>query len=52
MIRFIGEGVQGSKEMQNMEHDMVIKQESAREERGGRCHKHGGHHHMKKIKSA
>jgi hypothetical protein len=34
MIRFIGEeGVQESKEMQNMEHDVVIKQESAREER-------------------
>jgi hypothetical protein len=34
MIRFIGEeGVRGSKEMQHMEHDMVIKQESAREER-------------------
>jgi hypothetical protein len=34
MIRFIGEeGVQGSEEMQHMEHDMVIKQESVREER-------------------
>jgi hypothetical protein len=34
MIKFIGEeGVQGIKEMQHMEHDMVIKQESAREER-------------------
>jgi hypothetical protein len=34
MIRFIGEeGVRGSEEMQHMEHDVVIKQESAREER-------------------
>jgi hypothetical protein len=34
MIRFIGEeGVRGSEEMQHMEHDMVIKQESVREER-------------------
>jgi hypothetical protein len=34
MIRFIGEkGVGGSEEMQYMEHDMVIKQESTREER-------------------
>jgi hypothetical protein len=34
MIRFIGEEVvRGSEEMQDMEHDMVIKQESAREER-------------------
>jgi hypothetical protein len=34
IIRFIGEeGVRGSKEMQHMEHDGVIKQESAREER-------------------
>jgi hypothetical protein len=34
MIRFIGEeGVQGSEEMQHMEHGVVIKQESAREER-------------------
>jgi hypothetical protein len=34
MIRFIGEeGVRGSKEMQHMEHDVVIKQESTREER-------------------
>jgi hypothetical protein len=34
MIRFIGEeGVGGSEEMQHMEHDVVIKQESAREER-------------------
>jgi hypothetical protein len=34
MIRFIGEeDVRGSEEMQHMEHDMVIKQESAREER-------------------
>jgi hypothetical protein len=34
MIRFIGEeGVRGCKEMQHMEHDVVIKQESAREER-------------------
>jgi hypothetical protein len=34
MIRFIGEqGVQGSEEMQHMGHDLVIKQESAREER-------------------
>jgi hypothetical protein len=33
MIRFIREeGVRGSKEMQHMEHDVVIKQESAREE--------------------
>jgi hypothetical protein len=34
MIRFIREeGVRGSKEMQHMEHNMVIKQESVREER-------------------
>jgi hypothetical protein len=34
MIRFIGEeGVRGSEEMQHMETDMVIKQESARGER-------------------
>jgi hypothetical protein len=34
MIRFIGEeGVRGSEEMQHMEHDVVIKQESATEER-------------------
>jgi hypothetical protein len=34
MIRFIGEeGVRGSEEMEHMEHDVVIKQESAREER-------------------
>jgi hypothetical protein len=34
MIRFIAEeGVQGNEEMQHMEHDVVIKQESAREER-------------------
>jgi hypothetical protein len=34
MIRFIGEeGVQRSKEMQHMEHAMVIKKESSREER-------------------
>jgi hypothetical protein len=34
MIKFIGEeGVQGSEEMQHMEHDVVIKQERAREER-------------------
>jgi hypothetical protein len=34
MIRFIGEeGVRESKEMQHMEHDVVIKQESVREER-------------------
>jgi hypothetical protein len=34
MIRFIGEeGVRGSMEMQHMEHDVVIKQESAREEK-------------------
>jgi hypothetical protein len=34
MIRFIGEeGVQGSEEVQHMEHDVVIKQESTREER-------------------
>jgi hypothetical protein len=34
MIRFIGEeGVRGSEEMKHMEHDVVIKQESAREER-------------------
>jgi hypothetical protein len=34
MIRFIGEeGVRGSEEMQHMEHDVVIKEESAREER-------------------
>jgi hypothetical protein len=34
MIRFIGEeGVRGSEEMQHMEHDVVIKQESARKER-------------------
>jgi hypothetical protein len=34
MIRFIGEeGVRGSEDMQYMEHDVVIKQESAREER-------------------
>jgi hypothetical protein len=32
MIRFIGEeGVRGSEEIQHMEHDVVIKQESARE---------------------
>jgi hypothetical protein len=31
MIRFIGEGIRGSEEMQHMEHDVVIKQESARE---------------------
>jgi hypothetical protein len=34
MIRFIREeGVRGSEEMQHMEHDVVFKQESAREER-------------------
>jgi hypothetical protein len=34
MIRFVRkEGVRGSEEMQHMEHDVVIKQESAREER-------------------
>jgi hypothetical protein len=34
MIRFIGdEGVRGSEEMQHIEHDVVIKQESVREER-------------------
>jgi hypothetical protein len=34
MIRLIGEEwVRGSEEMQHMEHDVVIKQESAREER-------------------
>jgi hypothetical protein len=34
MIRFIGEeGVRGSEEMQHMENDVVIKQDSAREER-------------------
>jgi hypothetical protein len=34
MIRFIGEeAVRGSEEMRHMEHDMVIKQESTREER-------------------
>jgi hypothetical protein len=34
MIRFIGEeGVRGSEEMQLLEHDVVIKQESTREER-------------------
>jgi hypothetical protein len=34
MIRFIGEeGVRGSEEMQHMEHDVVIKQESARGKR-------------------
>jgi hypothetical protein len=34
MIRFIGEeGARGSEEMQHMEHDVVINQESAREER-------------------
>jgi hypothetical protein len=34
MIRFIGEeGVRGSKELQHMEHDVVIKQEIARKER-------------------
>jgi hypothetical protein len=34
MIRFIEEeGVRGSEEMQFMEHDVVIKQESARQER-------------------
>jgi hypothetical protein len=33
MIRFIGEGVRGSKEMRDMEHDVVIKQESTKEER-------------------
>jgi hypothetical protein len=34
MIRFIGEeGVRGSEEMQHMEHNVVIKQESTREER-------------------
>jgi hypothetical protein len=34
MIRFIGEqGVRRSEEMQHMEHDVVIKQESVREER-------------------
>jgi hypothetical protein len=32
MIRFIGEeGVQGSEEMQHVEHDVVNKQESMRE---------------------
>jgi hypothetical protein len=36
MIRFIGEeGVRGSEEMQHMEHDVVIKQESVREEEAG-----------------
>jgi hypothetical protein len=34
MIRFIGEeGVRGSKEMQHKQYDVVIKQESVREER-------------------
>jgi hypothetical protein len=34
MIRFIGEdGVRGSEEVQHMDHDVVIKQESVREER-------------------
>jgi hypothetical protein len=34
MIRFIGEEmVRGNEEMQHIEHDVVIKQESAREER-------------------
>jgi hypothetical protein len=34
MIRIIREeGVRGSKEMQHMDHDVVIKQESGRQER-------------------
>jgi hypothetical protein len=34
MIRFIGEeGVRGSEEIQHIEHHVVIKQQSAREER-------------------
>jgi hypothetical protein len=33
MIRFIEEGVRGSEEMQHIEDDVVIKQESARDER-------------------
>jgi hypothetical protein len=34
MIRFIEEeGVRGREEMQHMDHDMVINQESAREDR-------------------
>jgi hypothetical protein len=34
IIRFIGEeGVRGTEEIQHMEHDVVIMQESTREER-------------------